>query len=32
MAQSDASIPQKLLKLRRLEADDAASYRCALKV
>jgi RimJ/RimL family protein N-acetyltransferase len=27
MAQSDASIPQKLLKLRRLEADDAASYR-----
>jgi RimJ/RimL family protein N-acetyltransferase len=27
MAQLDASVPQKLFKVRRLEADDAAIYR-----
>src|SRR3982074_3754477 len=27
MAQPDASIPQKLLKVRRLEANDVTSYR-----
>jgi RimJ/RimL family protein N-acetyltransferase len=27
MAQPDASVPQKLFKIRRLEADDVAAYR-----